>query len=277
MENLFSNVTRNSNQSDVCHFGPAYIMVLSLIDIITFLMGQPLITRLLWITFTSKKTIDILNFNLALFHNFQYLTSTFHLAAMFLLPNAQQQILKFLLVYAQVGGPMSLSFISIERYVAVIHPMSYSLLKKYRCREVFAVTMWLLTVPIALASLLAKTLASFLNQQVLQIIQFSALCIMIAIMLRCSIRIAMVLKKSGPGLEKMHPAKKKAFHTLRATSAIALFCYTPVNLLQRLMSGNEYIYDCIVTPGCIFLLSVGSIVHPLFYLLTQGKLFTCFK
>ena len=62
----------------------------------------------------------------------------------------------FLSVYVLIGGPMNLSFICLERYIAVIHPTFYPLLKKYRCREVCALSVWLLVVPLSLMKVLSE-------------------------------------------------------------------------------------------------------------------------
>lgn len=272
MENLSRNVTDES-----CENRLGYLVSLSLIDIIPFLVGQPVIAKLLWLTVTSKKTTDILNCNLALFHNFQYLTSLLHLIVLWFWPNAHTKILKFLLIYTQIGGPMNLFFICLERYVAVIYPTSYTLLTKYRCRQVCAVTVWLLSLPPALLSVLAGEVVSTIREKVLRIIPFHVFMIMTAMIVRCTFGIARMLTKSGTQREKLHPVKKRAFKTICATSTIVLFCHIPVTLMQLLKFTDEYTYDCIITPVGILLLFFASVVHPLFYLSTQGKFFTCLK
>lgn len=281
MENLFSNVTLNSSKivsfDEDCEFGMCYLVALSLIDIIPLLVGLPVIGKLLWITFTSKKTTDILNCNLALFHSFHYLISILHLIVLFSLPRVQITILRFLFVYVQMGGPMSLSFICLERYVAVIHPTSYPLLTKYRFREVCAVTVWFFSLPTALATVLAAEASSALRENLLNILPIFVLVAMTAMMMRCTLCIARTLKNSGPGRDKLHPAKRRAFKTVCATSVSALFCYAPVTLLQRFKFVDEATYVWIVTPVCMLFLSAASVVHPLFYLSTQRRLFICSK
>lgn len=272
MEN---NVTLNFSREVMCEYRLDYVVSLSLIDIIPFLVGQPVITKLLWIASTSKKTLDILNCNLALFHNLQYLMSIVHFIVLFVMPNAQFRVLRFLLVYAQIGGPMSLAFICLERFVAVVHPMSYPLLKKYRCREVGAVMVWLFSVPTALVSILTAPGPTSIRDQAIKAFPFSVLVIMTVMVVRCSSSVAKTLKKSGPGSKELHPVKRRAFTTVCATSIIALFCYAPVTLMQELRLDEEYV--CIFTSVCILLLSAASVVHPLFYLSAQRKLFACLK
>ena len=272
MEKSPSNATTNSSK---CVFGPYHEAALSVIDIITILTGQPVVAKLLWLTFTSKTT-DILNCNLALFHNVQYLISLLHLCVMYFLKDSQQEILEFLLVYVEIGGPMGLTFICLERYVAVVHPTSYPLLKTYRCREVCAATVWLCSLPAVFASVLSPNTPSIKSDQILQTIPFATMVAMIIIMVLCSSSIAKALKKSGPaGRDELHPVKRRALLIVRATAIITLIFYIPVTMMQRVQYGDPETYDCILTPIGIFFLSAASVVHPLFYLFTQGKLFTC--
>ncbi|KAK9526524.1 hypothetical protein VZT92_015220 [Zoarces viviparus] len=266
-----------ANDTNVCMFGPVQIVGLSLVDIITIFMGHPVIGRLLWITIASKKTTDILNFNLALFHYFQYCITFFHLICLLVMTGTHQLISRFLLVYVQIGGPMSLSYICLERYVAVIHPTSYPLLKEYRVREVCALAVWLLSVPCASLSVLSQSVLSILVKSVLNQLPSSVMLSMVTIMVACSIMIARALKKSGPGRDEMHPVKKRAFKTVRATSILTMCCYLPVTLIQLFTYKDVFIYECFVIPASIILLSVASVVHPVLYLSTQGKLLAFFK
>lgn len=276
MENVSSNFTHDLSQHQILHT-PVYLTVLSLIDIIPFLAGQPVIAKLLWISFTSKKATDILNFNLALFHNLQYCISIVHLFVLFLLPEIQKEILNCLFVYAQIGGPMNLSFICMERYVAVIYPTSYPLLKKYRFREVCAVAVWFVSVPNVFLLAFSVDTPSSLSENINDIFPVSLMVAMTVMVVHFSVRIAQALKKSGPGRDKMHPGKRRAFKTVCATLCMALICYTPVTILQRFGSSDETLYHDVIIPLCVFLLSAASVVHPLFYLSTQGKLFSCLK
>lgn len=272
MENVSSNFTHDLD--------PVYLVALSLFDIIPFLVGQPVIAKLLWISFTSKKATDILNFNLALFHDSQNCLSIVHLFVLFLLPKAQKKILECLFVYVQIGGPMNLSFICMERYVAVIYPTSYPLLKKYRFREVCAVAVWFVSVPMVfLHAFAADSLFSprgdiyIYIMGILPVLWLTTVTVMVV---HFSVRIAQALKKSGLGRDKTHPGKRRAFKTVCATLYVVLFCYAPVTIVQNFRS-NATLYNNIIIPLCVFLLSAASVVHPLFYLSAQGKLFSCLK
>lgn len=272
-----NKVMFNASEPGTGGCGQDQVVLLSMIDICTLLVGQPVIVRLLWIVLTSKKTIDILNFNLALFLNLEYFMLFLHLNMLFLLPTGQATMLKFLLAYAQVGGPMSLSFICMERYVAVIHPTSYPLLKKYRYREVCAAAVWLFSVPSAFANVFADKPECPILETLLRMNPLLIMTVTTAVIVRSSISVAKALKHSGPGKDVMHPVKKRAFKTVCATLIIIMLFYIPVSLMQRIGYLKESFHMCSVTSTCIFLLSAASVVHPVFYLSTQGKLFPCLK
>lgn len=275
MQDSFKNST-NSSRNVSCVCGPSEKVLLTLTDVSTFLMGQPVIVKLLWITFTSAKTPDILNVNSAVFHNFQYLISVVHVIVLFALPPVHKDLLTFMFVYAQLGGPANLAFICMQRYVAVVHPTLYPLLNKYRIREACAVTVWLLSLPLAFASVFAGDTFPSGTEGIIKSFPFYVTVFMVGMTVRGTIRIMKTLKKSSPGNDKLHPAKKRAFKTIRATSIITLCFYVPVTVFERFLFLGECVNGCLITPVCILLLSAASVVHPLFYLSTQGKL-PCLK
>lgn len=265
----------NQTHSEDCLFRSGGKNFLVSIDVITLLIGKPVMTKLLWITVASNKPADILNLNLALFHNLQYYVCLLHLVFLYVWPSVHVQVLKVLLVYAQTGGPMNLCFITVERYVAVIHPTSFYLLSRYRVREAAAAAVWLMSVNIALAAALDGS--SRLTNAVLKTLPMCVMVAMSAVMFWCSVHVAKALMKSGPSGDKLHPMKRRAFRTVCATNNISLFCYVPVAVMERFRFVEEGRYDCTLMPLCIMLLSAASVVHPVFYLFTQGELFPCLR
>lgn len=254
-------------------FGSGYVAFLSVIDIATLVVGQPVMAKLLWVSWTSRKTTDILSLNLGVFHNVHYWICTVHLSLLHLQTNVHTKALRFLFVYGQVGGPINLSFICMERYVAVIYPTSYPLLKKYRFREVCAAAVWIVSVPMSFISILAADGMSSLNTEVFGTLPFVWLVTTLVMVVHSSISITKALKKSGVGNAKMHPAKKKAFKTVLATMYLVMICYAPLTILQRLAFADP-IKELYIVPIGVWFLCAASVAHPLYHLSSQGKLFS---
>lgn len=207
----------------------------------------------------------------------QYLMFILHLCVLNFLPKHHRQVLHFLFVYVLIGGPMSLTCICLERYVAVIHPTSYPLLKRYRYREMCSATVWWFSVSTALARVFSLNNVFRSKDEVIEMIPHVVMMVMIPTIAWCSCHTVNVLRRSGPGRDQLHPAKKRAFKTICATSSIALFFYIVVTSMQWYKTVNEENHRCIVMPICFVLLSAASVVHPVFYLHTQRKLFPFFR
>lgn len=271
MEGLVGNV----NQTPSCQCHPQQTIMISVVDILTFVIGQPVIAGLLWISFMSNKSPDVLNINLGVFYSFQYVMSLVHSVFTSTFPQQQSRFLRFLFVFAQIGGPTGLSSICIQRYVAVLHPASYPLLRKYKYCEVCAAVVWILSVPTAVGGVFIKLPSP--EGERLNDVPMVLMAVMIVLMWRSSVRIVAMLRRRGPGKDKVHPAKKRAFRTIAATTTVTIMFYIPATVLQRLGSDDPCHFDCVVTPSCVFLLSAASVVHPLFYLYTQRKQLTCLR
>ncbi|KAG7500910.1 ase-activated receptor 3-like [Solea senegalensis] len=252
--------------------GPYQVILLSMVDSLTFVIGQPVVLKLMWSSLTSPKTPDILNTNLAVFHNIQYLISLMHLFTLFLMPQKHGWVFSFLFVYVQIGGPMSLSFICMQRYVAVVHPLSYPLLRKYRYSEVCAAAVWFVTLPITFIYVFTQENVNPSQENFYYAIPSTVMVLMIMLILKSSITVVKTLRKHSPG-DKTYSSKKKAFSAMQAMLSIGMFFYLPVLLMQKITAINEYMYICITTPAGVMLLSLASVVHPIFVLSTQGKLF----
>lgn len=275
MKNFSSNSTPEAVLQMTAFPGPGYIIFLSLNDMVLFVIGQPLVLRLLWVTFKSRKTVDVLNFNLAFINLLHYWISFAHLHLLLLKIRFHYTILKFICLYGMMGGPTSLLFICLERYIAVVYPMYFQLLRTYRFREVCAALVWCLTLPLSSVYISNVQYQGRYNDRILDFPTF--LLVIISLMtLHCSIRMAYLLKQPGPGREKIHPVKMKAFKTVCTNIVVVLTCYTPVAVLQRVTFPKE-VDQAQVLPACVFMLSVASVVHPLLYLSAQGKLCTCCK
>ena len=169
---------------------------------------------------------------------------------------------------------MNLSFICLERYIAVIYPTFYPLLKKYRCREGCSLLVWLLAVPPSLMKALSEDLHTSMEQGSMDLVAYTILCLTTVVMLWSNIAILNALKNSQSSTDKQHPVKKRAFQTVRAIFIASFLCYIPAGIMVKYKTVVRN-SSCIIAPFCIFLVSVASVVHPMFYLSATGQLFPC--
>lgn len=270
MDFVLTNISEKLTQSSFNVVG------LTVVDVLTVVLGQPVMAKTLWVTCTQSKPIDILSLNLDIFYNFHQWLCTIHLLFLYLLPWLQDVVLKFIFVAAQTGGPLNLAFISLERYVAVIHPTSYRKLKQYRFREMCAASVWILSLTIySINSYLRNS--SFNSERNLSAdIPIIWMVTMTSLVVHSSISIAKALKKPGVGNGKLHPGKKKALKTVVATLQIVLLCYGSMAILVRIGCFEvETTASFVFIPFGLGLMSAASIIHPLYHLFTQGRLFDC--
>lgn len=268
--NLPNSTTGSGLQAPAFARRTEYLVVLCLMDVVPFVVGLPLTARVAWVTLHSVKTRDILHLNLALINFLHYWISAVHLHLLLLRSRSHHRVLSFLCLFSQLGGPMSLFCICLERYIAVVHPLHFQLLKTYRFREVGAATVWCCTL--FLSSIYIANFGSmeFFSEGISDVPAVLLLA-MSALTVHCSISMASLLARHGPGTAALHPAKRRAFRTVCSSLLVVLTCYCPVSLLQRLPFTQET-YVSRVVPACVFLLSVASLVHPWLYLSGQGKL-----
>lgn len=246
---------------------------LTVIDVLTVVIGQPVMAMAMWITCTSSKPIDILSLNLDIFYNLHHWFCTVHLLFLYLLPWLQQVLLRFMYAFALTGGPLNLAFISTERYVAVIHPTSYRKLKQYRFREMCAASVWILSLTISFISTFLKNNLVVLGQGIMDNFPIAWMVTMTTVVAHSNISIAKALKQPGVGNCKLHPAKKKALKTVVATMHMVLLCYGSLSILIKIGPPlGDTLSNLYLFPLSLGLLSAASVAHPMYHVFSQGKL-----
>lgn len=257
---------------------PVNYVGFTVVDVLTVVMGQPVMAKLLWVTCTSSKSIDILSLNLGIFYNLHHWLCTLHLLFLYLLPWLQEIVLRFIIVFAQIGGPLNLAFISVERYVAVIYPTSYRKLKQYRFREMCAASVWISSLTACFTSIFVKSSLFDSGKGVMDDFPLIWMVTMTSLVVHSSISITKALKKSGTGNNKLHPGKKKALKTVVSTLHIVLLCYGSMAILIRLRPVlGQTVKNFYIVPIGVGVLSAASVAHPVYHLFSQGRLFGCLR
>lgn len=162
---------------------------------------------------------------------------------------------------------------SVERYLAVVHPIAYlSLSKKdgVMIRNISTGCVWLIcSVLITLRLLTSKNFN--------MILFFFNLVSSLIIVSFCSLSVLRALIRPGPGEGcgnggKADNSKQRAFITLRAIMAVLLLRFGGNLVCQALAPTLSYRVGCVVQISGIWFCLPSSYVLPLLFLHNEGKL-----
>lgn len=162
--------------------------------------------------------------------------------------------------------------VCVERYVAVVHPITYLKYKPLRYRAAGLGVVWLSAGLLALGGQMIGNLFLLLG------ILLTVMCVEMF----CSLSILVVLKRSGPGdareskeseRERSNLVKKRAFIIVSLLQVKLLVNYSPlivISSIENQISDKQLMGDLITLAitFCFF----GTFIQPLLYLRRAGKL-----
>ncbi|KAK2863363.1 hypothetical protein Q5P01_002896 [Channa striata] len=168
-------------------------------------------------------------------------------------------------------------FTCVERYMAVVHPITYLSLKQaggVKIRNISTGCAWLLCLGIlGLSKFLSTTYLTVTNSCVMV---FSLIAISFF-----SLSVLNVLKHPGPGevskdRERVDQSKQRAFHTIVAIMVTQLFRLVGI-VVYSVMFDPSVLNDinCVVGFSSIWLIVPSRLVLPLLFLQRAGKLPDC--
>lgn len=185
-------------------------------------------------------------------------------------------------IFVFVGGLLS-SFIwygetaihvltCVERYLAVVHPITYLGLRNdrgIRIRNVSIYCAWLFCF---------VRMGLFVLREVFIIIDFCLLVLSLLIIAFCSLSVLFVLIRPGPGeqsSERLDPSKHRAFYTIASIlGVLTLRFLASLSWTVMFVSGKNQ--ECLLMACVIWLNVPTSLVLPLLFLFRTGK-FRCCK
>ncbi|XP_012726415.2 G protein-coupled receptor 183-like [Fundulus heteroclitus] len=169
--------------------------------------------------------------------------------------------IKFSFGVKDTSGPLFLSCICLDRFVAVLFPMTFGQLKHIKYR----LSLTLLVICLTFAYSTAKMVGGLPNFEKIFTAEVLAA---FAWMVVCNASILFVLKKSrGAGKDDIHPMKKKAFKMVLSILCIIVFNYLP--LVALFPFEDHYtpdVFRCYVQPVGFGFLNISSTIQPLVYL-----------
>lgn len=154
------------------------------------------------------------------------------------------------------GKPLLLTCISVDTYLAVVHPVIYRARRNLTSRLLIVTAVWICTI--ALGSYFV----------VFQVMLYSDvptlfLAVTLVIITLCDFSILWTLKKPGPGGKNIHPQKKKAMKIIINKCIITFLTYCPllINwLLNRIMNVSKDYFGCIVLlPSLCFTIAGNTV------------------
>ncbi|KAF7217147.1 proteinase-activated receptor 3-like [Nothobranchius furzeri] len=257
------NSTGEKTVYESCREMPTVLIWYLSLQFTNMFLGIPANLTVLWLIRCNKGdpcTSDIFILHLAVVDVLFCLTPPLELVnIIFLTSRNTWYILRFFYGIKDFS-PLFLSCICLDRYVAVIHPITFTRLKDRRHRSVLTVLVWL----IILAYASAKCEGDIVNfDKVFTVMILTAF----AFMLICNIAILWALKRSGPGRDDMHPVKKKAFKMVLIILAIIVFNYFPsVALFPFKNYFSPDVFRCYIHYVAFGLMDFSSTIQPVLYL-----------
>ncbi|XP_070684179.1 P2Y purinoceptor 3-like [Pempheris klunzingeri] len=265
MENFWGNGTvDHNNTSDDLDKLARYLLPTVVIVQPLGLPTNALVLRLLLAKPGICSTSDIFILNLTLFNLlFCMMIVIEYIRFLFVWTVESASFLAFAL--NQTGGPLLLTCLALNRYMAVCHPLLFLQLKdpKVRLSMCFAVS-----AITAACCFLVKYLTFGWNM-VSVLLVFD-----IVIISTCNILILKSLRQSGPNTKAVHPVKMRALKIVLTTLVLVNFHYTP-SLVEYLLRNCGPVYFrpfSVFTSVASALLSTGTFMQPLSYLIRTKQL-----
>ncbi|KAL7379067.1 hypothetical protein ABVT39_022770 [Epinephelus coioides] len=169
--------------------------------------------------------------------------------------------LKFSYGVKDTSGPLFLSCICLDRFIAVLFPVMFGQLKHIKYR----ISLSLLVFCLTFAYSAAKVVGGLPN---FEKVFTGEILATFTWMVMCNVSILWALKKSrGTGKDEMHPMKKKAFKMVLSILCIIVFNYLPpVAMFPFEDHYTPNVFRCYVQPVGFAFLNISSTIQPLVYL-----------
>ncbi|XP_061118031.1 proteinase-activated receptor 3-like [Conger conger] len=246
-----------------CKDMPEVLIFYLILQFINMFLGIPANLMVLWLLHKNKgdsSSSDIFILHLAILDTFFCLIPPLEFAnIVFLTTDTTWYVLRFF-YGVKDSSPLFLSCICLDRYMAVLHPITFTELKDRSHRTVCIAVVWLVTLIYAAA----KCVGNIPNfEKVFTVLILAAF----AFMLFCNVSILHALRQSGPGRDEMHPVKKRAFKIVFIILALIVFNYFPPVALfpfQEYFSHDEFY--CYVHPIAFGFMDISSSIQPVLYL-----------
>ncbi|XP_048021454.1 chemokine XC receptor 1-like [Megalobrama amblycephala] len=177
----------------------------------------------------------------------------------------------FLIGLTFTGRPLFQCLMCAERYLAVVHPVTFLKFKPLRYRVICCTAIWMISLGscfVCMYNLASKYFSAhgwFLTMQ---------LTLVISIQLFCLVAVLRALKQSGPGerrRERENHIKTRAFNLILITTVNMIILYLPFAItgISVILTADNSPTVWITGSTCFIL---AGFVQPVLYLHRVGKL-----
>nr|XP_055035896.1 G-protein coupled receptor 35-like [Misgurnus anguillicaudatus] len=173
------------------------------------------------------------------------------------------------------GRPLFQCLICVERYLAVVHPVTFLKFKPLRYRLMCCTAAWIICLGSCL-SVMFMFASLYFIYSVFYSVQF---LLFLSIQLFCGLAVLRALKQSGPGergreREEENHMKRRAFHLILITTVNTVIIYLPKCVSGFIIIFLKMHISALLIIGflCYF---VAGFVHPILFLRRAGKLSCC--
>ncbi|XP_026089802.1 C-C chemokine receptor type 8-like [Carassius auratus] len=242
---------------------------------IFLLFGLPINSYVLRLIITgkgSKVAQEFFNLNLAICEISYCVNYLLSILASFIWFSHLKTLTSFLVGLAITGRPLFQCLMCVERYLAVVHPVTFLKYKPLRYRVICCTAAWIITL-VSCTCCIFTIIPYYIVYLWFFSLQF---LLFLSIQLFCLVAVLRALKQSGPGErgrergEENH-MKRRAFHLILITTASMIIIYAPFSISAFVVIVSQhYIKELFYFSFICF--SLASFVQPVLYLQRVGKL-----
>ncbi|XP_051955261.1 somatostatin receptor type 1-like [Xyrauchen texanus] len=240
----------------------------------SFMLGLPTHSYIIYLIITETRSgmaSEFFSLNLSVCEILFSLNSMFTLLTNWFPSLAT--LMQFLLGELITGHPLFQCLMCVERYLAVVHPVTFLKFKPLRYRVICSTAAWIICLGSCLCCMFL--LASFNNfiYTWFFVIQF---LLYLSIQLFCCLAVLRALKQSGPGDRgrergEENNVKKRAFYIILISTLRMVITYVPFTVTGVLAVLTQQSIQVLWSISFICFMLAGF-VQPVFYLHRTGKL-----
>lgn len=180
-----------------------------------------------------------------------------------------EQFIYFISSLNVCGRPLFITCISLDCYLAVVHPVTYRVRKSLTPRILMAAGVWIVTLVFGILFVVKP------KARMTEFVPLSFFAFTLPVVGFCDFCVLWTLKRSKLGGKEIHPQKKKAANIIFNHILITFLSYLPPSIAVMMgffSSLDKNILYCLVLFPAITITLIGNTVSLILHLISLGKL-----